>query len=45
MTLEEAQWAKVDLSLGKLGLQPGMTCSTSAAVELRRSSEPWKSTT
>ena len=25
MTLEEAQLAKVDLSLGKLGLQPGMT--------------------
>ena len=25
MTLEEAQYAKVDLSLGKLGLQPGMT--------------------
>jgi cyclopropane-fatty-acyl-phospholipid synthase len=25
MTLEEAQRAKVDLSLGKLGLQPGMT--------------------
>jgi cyclopropane-fatty-acyl-phospholipid synthase len=25
MSLEEAQYAKVDLSLGKLGLQPGMT--------------------
>ena len=25
MTLEEAQVAKIDLSLGKLGLQPGMT--------------------
>src|SRR2546427_13112588 len=25
MTLEEAQIAKVDLALGKLGLQPGMT--------------------
>jgi cyclopropane-fatty-acyl-phospholipid synthase len=25
MTLEEAQYAKMDLSLGKLGLQPGMT--------------------
>ena len=25
MTLEQAQMAKVDLSLGKLGLQPGMT--------------------
>ncbi len=25
MTLEEAQYAKVDLSLGKLGLEPGMT--------------------
>ena len=25
MTLEEAQFAKIDLSLGKLGLQPGMT--------------------
>src|SRR5581483_6154673 len=25
MTLEEAQLAKVDLSLGKLGLEPGMT--------------------
>ena len=25
MTLEQAQLAKVDLSLGKLGLQPGMT--------------------
>ncbi len=25
MTLEEAQMAKIDLSLGKLGLQPGMT--------------------
>src|ERR1700709_1467192 len=25
MTLEEAQLAKKDLSLGKLGLQPGMT--------------------
>jgi cyclopropane-fatty-acyl-phospholipid synthase len=25
MTLEEAQYAKIDLSLGKLGLQPGMT--------------------
>ncbi len=25
MMLEEAQYAKVDLSLGKLGLQPGMT--------------------
>ena len=25
MTLEQAQMAKIDLSLGKLGLQPGMT--------------------
>src|SRR6201999_2981269 len=25
MTLEEAQMAKIDLALGKLGLQPGMT--------------------
>jgi cyclopropane fatty-acyl-phospholipid synthase-like methyltransferase len=25
MTLEEAQIAKIDLALGKLGLQPGMT--------------------
>src|SRR6201996_113356 len=25
MTLEQAQMAKVDLALGKLGLQPGMT--------------------
>jgi cyclopropane-fatty-acyl-phospholipid synthase len=25
MTLEEAQYAKMDLSLGKLGLEPGMT--------------------
>src|ERR1700710_314062 len=25
LTLEEAQYAKIDLSLGKLGLQPGMT--------------------
>ena len=25
MTLEQAQFAKIDLSLGKLGLQPGMT--------------------
>jgi cyclopropane-fatty-acyl-phospholipid synthase len=25
MTLEEAQYAKMDLALGKLGLQPGMT--------------------
>uniref|UniRef100_A0A5Q5BKY5 Cyclopropane-fatty-acyl-phospholipid synthase n=2 Tax=unclassified Mycobacterium TaxID=2642494 RepID=A0A5Q5BKY5_MYCSS len=25
MTLEEAQFAKIDLALGKLGLQPGMT--------------------
>src|SRR3982075_1795467 len=25
MTLEEAQVAKIDLALGKLGLQPGMT--------------------
>ena len=25
MTLQEAQLAKIDLSLGKLGLQPGMT--------------------
>ena len=25
MTLEEAQRAKVDLALGKLGLEPGMT--------------------
>ena len=25
MTLEEAQLAKIDLALGKLGLQPGMT--------------------
>ena len=25
MTLEQAQIAKIDLSLGKLGLQPGMT--------------------
>ena len=25
ITLEEAQFAKIDLSLGKLGLQPGMT--------------------
>ena len=25
MTMEEAQIAKLDLSLGKLGLQPGMT--------------------
>ena len=25
MTLEEAQLAKIDLALGKLGLEPGMT--------------------
>ncbi len=25
MTLDEAQLAKIDLSLGKLGLEPGMT--------------------
>ena len=25
MTLEQAQLAKIDLALGKLGLQPGMT--------------------
>src|ERR1700741_5543325 len=25
MTIDEAQFAKIDLSLGKLGLQPGMT--------------------
>ncbi len=25
MSLEEAQMAKIDLALGKLGLQPGMT--------------------
>src|SRR5215467_2490066 len=25
MTLEEAQMAKIDLALGKLGLEPGMT--------------------
>jgi len=30
MTLEEAQQAKVDLGPGKLGLEPGMTLSTSA---------------
>jgi cyclopropane-fatty-acyl-phospholipid synthase len=37
MTLEEAQLAKIDLTLGKLGLQPGMTlldvgCGWGAAV-------------
>jgi len=38
MTLEEAQIAKIDLSLGKLGLQPGMTlldlgCGWGAAMK------------
>ena len=38
MTLEEAQLAKIDLSLGKLGLQPGMTlldlgCGWGAAMK------------
>ena len=32
MTLEEAQIAKIDLALDKLGLQPGMTSWTSAAA-------------
>ena len=39
MTLEEAQIAKIDLALGKLGLQPGMTllevgCGWGAAMLL-----------
>ena len=37
MTLEQAQLAKIDLSLGKLGLQPGMTLLTSAAAGAPRS--------
>ena len=36
-TLEEAEIAKIDLALGKLGLQPGMTCWTSAAA----GAPPW----
>ncbi len=41
MTLEQAQIAKIDLSLGKLGLQPGMTlldigCGWGATLLLAR---------
>ena len=32
LSLEEAQYAKVDLHLDRLDLKPGMTCSTSAAA-------------
>src|SRR6195952_6120991 len=44
MSLEEAQLAKIDLSLGKLGLQPGMTlldvgCGWGAAM--LRALEKW----
>jgi cyclopropane fatty-acyl-phospholipid synthase-like methyltransferase len=35
MTLEEAQIAKIDLSLGKVGLQPGMTLLQSEEVYQR----------
>ena len=30
MSLEEAQFAKIDLALGKLGLAPGMTAAAGA---------------
>jgi Mycolic acid cyclopropane synthetase len=45
MTLEEAQIAKIDLALGKLGLQPGMTllevgCGWGAAM-LRAFADVW----
>ena len=44
MTLEEAQIAKIDLALGKLGLRPGMTmldigCGWGAAM--RRATEKY----
>jgi cyclopropane-fatty-acyl-phospholipid synthase len=45
MTLEEAQLAKIDLALGKLGLRPGMTCSTSAAAGAPPCGAPSKNTT
>jgi len=45
MTLEEAQMAKVDLALGKLGLQPGMTLLDIGCGWVRRSCGPWTSTT
>lgn len=32
MSLEETQLAKIDLAFGTLGLEPGMTLSTSDAV-------------
>ena len=35
MTLEEAQIAKIDLALDKLGLQPGMTLLDGAAAGAR----------
>ena len=43
MTLEEAQLAKIDLALGKLDLQPGMTlldvgCGWGSVDEARRRS-------
>ena len=46
MTLEEAQIAKIDLSLGKLDLQArDDACSTSAAAGAQRSTALWRNTT
>ena len=45
MTLEEAQIAKIDLALGKLGLQPGMTLLEVGCGWGRRCCARWRSTT
>lgn len=45
MTLEEAQIAKVDLSLGKLGLQPGMTLLDIGCGWAPQSCARWSATT
>ena len=45
MTLQEAQIAKIDLALGKLGLQPGMTLLDVGCGWGRRCCERWRSTT
>lgn len=45
MTLEEAQIAKIDLSLRKLGLQPGMTLLDIGCGWGPQSPERWSATT
>ncbi len=45
MTLEQAQMAKIDLALGKLGLQPGMTLLDIGCGWGRPSCGRWTSTT